>query len=118
VILAQFETAPEGLSSTYFTPLILAGVVYAGLFVAARVLEGREDERSETAEDAGFAVMLLSGAYVAVLLVVAVLSEMDLVWDLVRILVVVIVFFAVLVLLLLLVFERAIGGITRARRRG
>jgi hypothetical protein len=118
VILAQFETPSEGLSSGYFTPLILAGVVYAGLFVAARVLEGREDERSETAEDAGFVVMLLSGVYVAILLVVAVASEMDLVWDLVRILVIVVVFFAVLVLLLLLVFERAIGGITRARRRG
>ena len=116
--LAQFETHSEGLSSGYYTPLILAGVVYAALFVAARALEGRDDSRSETAEDAGFAVMLLSGVYVAILLVVAVSSEMDLVWDLVRILVIVVVFFAALVLLLLLVFERGIGGISRVRRRG
>ena len=116
--LAQVETHSEGLSSGYYTPLILAGVVYAGLFIAARVLEGREDDRSETAEDLGFALMLLSAAYVAILLVVAVVSEMDLVWDLVRILVIVVVFFSALVLLLLLVFERGIGGISRARRRG
>ena len=114
--LAQFETPPEGLSSGYYTPLILAALVYVGLFVAARVLEGREDERSETVEDAGFAVMLLSGAYVAILAVVAVVSKMDLVWDLVRILVIVVVFFAVLVLLLLAVFEVGIGGLSRMRQ--
>ena len=116
--IAQFETAPEGLSSSYFTPLILAAVLYVVLYVAARVLEGRGDERWETAEDAGFLVMLLGAAYVAILAVVAVASEMDLVWDLVRIIVVVAVFFLALVLILLLVFERGIGGLSRARRRG
>ena len=37
--------------------------------------------------------MLLSGVYVAILAVVAVASESDLVWDLVRIIVIVVVFF-------------------------
>ena len=115
---AQFETPAEGLSSGYYTPLILAGVVYACLFVAARVFEGREDPRGETMQDLGFAVVLLSGAYVAILAVVALVSETDLIWDLVRILVVIVVFFLVLVLFLLFVFERGIGGLSRARRRG
>ena len=118
MILAQFETPPEGLSSGYFTPLILAGAVYACLFVATRVFEDRDDSRAETMQDLGFAVVLLSGVYVAILAVVAIASEMDLIWDLVRILVVIVVFFFVLVLFLLLVFERGIGSLSRARRRG
>ena len=116
-MIAQFETPPEGLSSGYFSPLILAALVYVGLYVTARVLEGRGDERSEKAEDLGFAVMLLSGAYVAILGVVAAVSKSDLVWDMVRILAVVAVFFGGLLLVLLLVFERGIGGLSRARRR-
>lgn len=116
--IAQFDTPSEGLSSGYFTPLVLAGVLYVVLYVAARVLEGRDDERWETAEDVGFLVMLLSAVYVAILTVVAVASEFDLVWDLLRILVVVAVFFLALVLFLLLVFERGLGGLSRARRRG
>ena len=113
--LAQFETPSEGLASGYYTPLILAAVVYVGLFVAARVFEGRGDERAETAADVGFLVILLSGAYVAILAVVAVTSEMDLVWDLVRILVIVVVFFIVLILLFFLVFERGPAWIGRLR---
>ena len=112
-LLAQFATPPEGLSSGYFSPLILAGLVYAGLFVAARVFEGREQEaRSETMEDLGFGVILLAGLYVAILAVVAVASEFDLVWDLLRIMVVVVAFFLVLVLLLLLVFEVLVRAVT------
>lgn len=116
MILAQ-ATPSEGLSSTYFTPLILAAVVYVALFVAGRVLSGRDDERAETVEDIGFALMLLSGVYVAILLVVALASEVDLIWDLVRIMFVVVVFFGALILVLLLVFERGIGGLSRLRRR-
>ena len=117
MILGQFETHSEGLSSGYYTPLILAAVVYVALFVTARVLEGRGDARSETAEDAGFLLMLLGAAYVLILTVVAVASEIDLVWDLVRIVVFVVIFFAALVLLLLAVFELGIGGLSRMRRR-
>ena len=116
--LAQFETPNEGLSSGYFTPLVLAVLVYVGLYVAARVFEGRGDARAEMAEDLGFGVILLSGLYVAILAVVAVVSESELVWDLARILVVVGVFFGVLLVVLLLVFERGIGALSRARRRG
>ena len=116
-MIAQVGTPAEGLSSSYFLPLILAGVLYVALFVAARVLDGRGDARSENAADAAFLLMLLSAAYTAILAVVAVASEMDLIWDLVRILVVVTVFFGLLILILLLVFERAIGGLSRMRRR-
>lgn len=116
MIIAQ-ATPSEGLSSAYFTPLILAAVVYVALFVAGRVLSGRGDARADTVEDIGFAVMLLSAVYVAILAVVAVASEMDLIWDLVRIMFVVVVFFGALLLVLLLIFERGIGGLSRLRRR-
>lgn len=116
-MIAQVGTPAEGLSSSYFLPLILAGVLYVALFVAARVLDGRGDERSENVADAAFLLMLLSAAYTAILAVVAVASEMDLIWDLVRILFVVVVFFGILILALLLVFERGIGGLSRLRRR-
>jgi len=116
MILAQFESAPEGLSSGYFTPLVFGALLYTALFMAGRVLEGRGDPRSEAVADIGFVVMLLSGVYVAILAVVAVASEMDLIWDMVRILFVVMLFFGVLILLLLAVFERGIGGISRARQ--
>jgi lysylphosphatidylglycerol synthetase-like protein (DUF2156 family) len=118
VTLAQFSTPSEGLATSYFLPLILAALLYAVLFVAARVLNGRGDPRADTAEDAGFALIVLSGVYVAILAVVALASEIDLIWDMVRILAIIVVFFAALILLLLVVFERGIGGISRLRRRG
>jgi len=117
MILAQFDAPSEGLASSYFTPLILAALIYAVLFVAARVLHGRDDSRGEQAEDIGFAVVLLSGAYVAILAVVTVVSEIDLVWDMVRILAIITVFFAALILVLLVVFEFGLGRLGRARRR-
>ena len=116
-LLGQFVTPPEGLSSGYFSPLILAGLVYAGLFVAARVFEGRDDPRWETMEDLGFGVILLAGVYVAILAVVAVVSEFDLVWDMLRIILVVVLFFLVLVLILLVVFEVAVRAITGGSSR-
>jgi hypothetical protein len=117
-VIAQVNVPSEGLSSGYYSPLILAAVIYAALFVANRVLEGRgEDERAELVADAGFVVALVSGAYVLVLFIVALTSEIDLISDMLLITVVVIAFFAVLGLLLLLVFEYGIRGISRTRRR-
>lgn len=115
--LAQFDAPSEGLASGYFMPLILAAVVYTVLFVVARVFDGRDDPRAGQAEDLSFALILLSGAYIAILAVVAVVSEIDLIWDMLRILAIITVFFAVLLLLLLAVFERGIGGLSRMRRR-
>ncbi len=112
--LAQFDAPSEGLASGYFTPLILAAMAYAVLFVAARVYDGRGDSRAEQAEDLSFALILLSGGYVAILAVVAVVSEIDLIWDMLRILAIITVFFAVLLVLLLAVFELGVG---RMRRR-
>lgn len=111
------DVVSEGLSKGYFTPLVLGAIVYTALFIASRVLDGRGDERSETAADAAFVVILLSAVYVAILAVAAVASEPDLVWDLVRILAVVGVFFGFLLLLLFAVFDLGIGGISRMRHR-
>lgn len=117
MIIAQSFPA-EGLDSGYYQPLIFIGLVYVALFIASRVLEGREDRRAETAADAAFVTILLAGAYVAILALVALASEADLVWDLIRITVIMAVFFLLVVLILFGVFEWGVGVISRLRHRG
>lgn len=106
----------EGISGPYYTPLIIAGILYALLSVAAGTLRARDRERSAQLQDLAFGIVLLSAAYLVVLLIAALASESDLVWDLVRILGIVIVFFGLLLTILLVVFERGFGGLSRLRR--
>ena len=115
-MIAQADI-PEGLSSGYFSPLILAAILYVVLFIVARVLERREDARAGTADDVGFAIMLLAGAYVVVLALVALVSESELIGDMLVILLIVGAFFGALILILLTVFDLGIGGLSRMRRR-
>jgi len=115
-VIAQVSIPSEGLSPSYFSPLMLALVLYAVLFVAARVLSDRNHDRATTVDNAAFVVMLLAGVYVVVIALVALASEIDLVLDMLLIVGVIIAFFAVLVGVLLVVFERGVGGLLRARR--
>ena len=116
--LAQFDVPSEGLSSSYYSPLILLGILYLVLFVASRVLDGRGDQRAETAQDAGFVTMLLAGVYVVILTLVALTSEAELMFDMIRIAFIVMASFALFLLALLLVFDLGIGSISRLRHRG
>ena len=54
-LVAQVSVPSEGLESALYQPLYLVLILYVALFVAGRVLEGREDDRADTVQDAGFA---------------------------------------------------------------
>ncbi len=116
-LLAQFNVPSEGLSSSYYSPLILFGVLYLVLFVTSRVLAGRGDQRTETVQDAAFVTMILAGVYVLILTLMALTSEAELVFDMVRITLIVMAFFALFLVALLLLFDLGIGSLSRARRR-
>lgn len=71
-MIAQFATPPEGLSFDYFVPLVLLGLLYLVVFVAARLIAGREgEEAAAPVELAAFVLMLIAGVYTAVLAIYA-----------------------------------------------
>lgn len=115
-MIAQ-DTPSEGLSYGLFEPLLLAAVAYAVLFVVSRVLEGRGDPRGRRLAAVAFGLLLLAGLYVVVLAVIAVVSEYELVGDMLVTTAVIAVFFLVLIVVLLVLAEMGIGGIGRMRRR-
>jgi peptidoglycan biosynthesis protein MviN/MurJ (putative lipid II flippase) len=115
--IAQVATPSEGLESGLYQPLYLVLVIYVVLFVLGRVLEGRDDPRTDTVLDAGFALLCLAAVYVAVLAVYAFTSEFDLIADMVEIMAVMIGFFAILVVVLLGI-ELLLGLRGRRRRQG
>ena len=115
-LIAQVSVPSEGLESSLYQPLYLVLIIYAALFVAGRVLDGREDHRADTVQDAGFAVLLLAAVYVVILLIMSVFSEFDLIADMVQIMAIVIGFFAVLVTVLLGI-ELLVGLPGRRKRR-
>jgi len=100
-LLAQIVTPTEGLESGLYQPLYLVLVLYVALFVLGRVFEGRDDPRTDTVLDAGFALLCLAAVYVAVLAVYALSSQFDLIVDMVEIMAIMIGFFALLVVALL-----------------
>ncbi len=116
-LIAQVAVPSEGLEKGLYLPLYLVAAIWVGLFVAGRVLEGREDDRAEPVQDAGFALLLLVAVYVSILAIMAIFSEFDLIADMVQIMAIVIGFFAVLVTVLLGI-ELLVGLGGRARRRG
>jgi hypothetical protein len=107
----------EGISGPYFTPLVIAGILYAVLTIAGAVIGRRDDERAEQLADLNFGLVLLAAAYVGVMLIAALIDKSDLVWDMIKVLGIMIVFFALLLGIMLVVFERGIGGLSRLRRR-
>jgi hypothetical protein len=107
------------LSWSLYVPLVLAAVAFAGLSIAAGIVSARGNHAgAERVRDVGFLVIMAMGAWTVVLLLAAIFSEPDDVWDMAIIVLVVVVFFA----LLLLVFwaiSLLIGAISRglSRRR-
>ena len=60
------------MSSSLYTPLLLVAVVYAGLSIAAGVVDRRGDhERGERLLDVAFGVALLAAAYTVILLILS-----------------------------------------------
>jgi hypothetical protein len=108
VLLATLEGA-------FFSPLWIMAIAYGALFVLAQVAGARgATDLRERLLDFGFVVGLLAAAWVVVLLLTAIVSESDLVYDMVVILLVVVAFFALLLFALFAIFELIFS---RGRRR-
>ena len=106
----------DQMSYSYFQPLIWIMLVAAVIAIAGRTVKGRGNaDTGEKLLDVSFAVTLVAGAYVVVLLLLTLFDEPDLIYDALVVLLVIIVFFAALVFLLYVVFE-LIGGRLGRRR--
>jgi hypothetical protein len=107
------------LSWGLYVPLILAAVAFGVLSIVAGIVAGRGNvDGAERIRDIGFLLLIGFGVWTIVLLLMAIFSEPDDVWDMLIITLVIVVFFAVLLVvffLISLVFGRA--GRRRARRR-
>ena len=96
----------DELSFSLYLPLLVLGLICLVLFIAAQVTRSREGGAlSERLLDVTFGLALLAGAYVIVLLLIALVSEPDVIYDIVAIMLIVGIFFAVLLFLLFGVFE-------------
>ncbi len=98
-------TPETGLDTVLWQPLVVAGAIYAVLYVIGNVLDGRGNPRGETVHDLGFGLILLTGAYSVVLLLLALVQKPTLVGDMLLIVAIIVAFFALLVLLLFALFE-------------
>jgi hypothetical protein len=108
------------LSWGLYVPLILAALVYAGAAIVAAVMTSRGNEPgAERVRDGGFLLVLLAGVWVLVLLLLALISEPDDIWDMVIITLVIVAFFVILLLVLfgLSLLVGRIGRTTARRRR-
>ena len=113
-VIAQFATPPEGLEVPLW-PLVFFGILYAALFVAARTLAGRGDERSADGVDrAAFIVMLLAALYTVGLGIYAISQRSERIWEMIKIMLIIFVFF-MLLLAFMLLWEMLIGAIGRSR---
>jgi hypothetical protein len=105
------------LSWGLYLPLILAGLAYGGAAIVAGVMSSRGNEPgAERVRDGGFVLILLAGVWVVVLLLLALFSEPDELWDMAVITLVIVVFFALL-LVVLFGISLLVGRLGRGRRR-
>jgi hypothetical protein len=89
------------LSWGLYLPLILAGLAYALVSIAAGITGRRGNEAAaERVRDAGFVIVLAGGVWVVVLLLLSVISEPDDLWDMLVITLVIVGFFVILLLVL------------------
>jgi hypothetical protein len=106
------------LPSAMFTPLVVVLVGYAVLSIMAGRASANEDRASaERYSTIGFALVLVSAAYVLVLLISAVVSYPSRVYDMLIILVVVGIFFGVLLFLFFVIAEILPSALRRGRER-
>ncbi len=102
------------MSTSFYYPLILLGLAYAGLSIAAGRVANRGDaERSERYRDLAFGAALGAAAYTAVLLILAAFDTPERFVDALTIIAVICGFFALLLVLLYLIAQ----GVGMLRRR-
>jgi hypothetical protein len=110
-------TSVDGLDSALWQPLLIVALIYAVLFVAGNVIEGRGDGKTaDTVRDVAFGVILLGSLYTAGLIILSLISRPDLVGDMLLILAIIIVFFGLLVVVLYGAFGRLLPLLRRGSR--
>jgi len=103
------------ISSSLFQPVLILGLLAVVLIVAGQVMRSRGvGERAEKVADIGFGIALLTGVYIVVLLLIALFSEPDLIYDAAVNILIVAVFFLLLLFVLFGLFELILS---RGRRR-
>jgi cytochrome bd-type quinol oxidase subunit 2 len=94
------------INSALFTPVYLLGLAAVILILAGQVMTSRDrGELAEKLGDLGFGIALLTGAYVLVLLLIALISEPNLIYDAAVNIVLVALFFLILMIALFGLFE-------------
>jgi cytochrome bd-type quinol oxidase subunit 2 len=107
----------DELSFSLYLPLIFLGLAYLVVLIAAQPVRARGNkELAERMLDISFGLALLAGVYVVVLLLISLVSEPDLIYDMLSIMLVVAVFFAVLLLVLFGLFELVFSRGGRKRK--
>ena len=109
-------TPDPPMSSGLFMPLLVAGILYAVLLVAANAFERRGSQYAPPARNLAFVCILAAAVYAVVLAIIVFVSKFAVIEDFIYVTLVIVAFFVVLVLVLLLV-EMLVGAIGRRRRR-
>jgi cytochrome bd-type quinol oxidase subunit 2 len=94
------------INSALFSPVYLMALAAVILIFVGQVMSSRgRGELAEKLSDVGFGVAFLTGVYVLVLLLIALVSQPDLIYDAAVNIVIVALFFLVLMILLFGLFE-------------
>jgi hypothetical protein len=102
------------MSTSLYYPLLVVGLAYAGLSIAAGRLARRGDaDKGERYRDLAFGMVLAAAAYTVVMLILAAVDAPNRFTDALIIIAVIFVFFFLLLLLLFLCAE----AMSRLRRR-
>jgi hypothetical protein len=108
------------LSWGLYLPLILAALAYGVAAIVSSVMSSRGNEESaERVRDGGFLLLVVAGVWVVVLLLLAIFSEPDDLWDMVIITLVIVGFFVLLLSVLfgLSLLVGRISGLSSRRKR-
>jgi cytochrome bd-type quinol oxidase subunit 2 len=105
------------MSTSLYYPLLVVGLAYAALSIAAGVVTRRGDaDKGERYRDAAFGTALAAAVYTAVLLILSAVDTPSRFEDMLLIFAVIFVFFALL-LLLLLFFAQVVSRLRRRPER-
>ena len=96
----------DELSFSLYLPLVFVGLAFIVLYIVSQVLGSRGNpEQAERMLDISFGLALLAAVYTVLLLLIAVVSEPDVIYDLLSVVLIMTVFFGVLLLVLFGLFE-------------
>jgi hypothetical protein len=110
--------AAENMPSAMYTPLVVLLVAYVLLSILANRARGHEDRaQAERYATIAFGVVLVSAAYVVILLIATVFSYPTRTYDMLIILFDIVAFFAILLFIFFLIAELIPTTLRRGRGR-